>query len=239
MSNEATELTFRKRAPSYDSESRWVRGLDFIDPLIRSLPGCVFGTFLDGCCGTGAVTDRAIACGWIVTGLDLSEEMLARCQNKRLVCGTINELPFRDKSFDVVCVRQGLQYADLDKAFPELRRVARHEVRLGQITMMSDVDELWWRSYFAIASPGRRHVFAPFQLGNIGVAYGLAMRGCEVTIAKDTLMGPINYLSPTAQSEILSLWRNAPSDIRERYRILDSEVGLTYEHRWEFVTFSP
>lgn len=83
---------------------------------------------LDACCGTGDLAVADLRAGGRVTGLDFSEEMLARARRKSTaiewVEGDVLSLPFSDASFEAVTVGFGIRnLADLEGGLIELRRV--------------------------------------------------------------------------------------------------------------------
>jgi demethylmenaquinone methyltransferase/2-methoxy-6-polyprenyl-1,4-benzoquinol methylase len=91
---------------------------------------------LDAACGTGdlAIADRDAGASH-VTGLDFSEQMLARARRKaplEWVQGDLLALPFEDAAFDAATVGFGVRnVADLERALRELRRVLRPGGRLA------------------------------------------------------------------------------------------------------------
>ncbi len=97
-------------------------------------------TFLDAGCGEGFVARRVIdaAPGISLTGCDVSHSALeiAATANPeaRFVAGSVVELPFPDRSFDVVGCFEVLEHLPGDlprRALSELGRVARHAVVLS------------------------------------------------------------------------------------------------------------
>jgi len=130
---------FDRIAPVYDVMNRVMTG--GLDMRWRRLaaravvrPG---DSVLDAACGTGdlALADlRAGAAG--VTGLDFSEQMLARARRKAptlaWVQGDLLSLPFEDAAFDAATVGFGIRnVADLELSLRELRRVLRPDGRLA------------------------------------------------------------------------------------------------------------
>jgi demethylmenaquinone methyltransferase / 2-methoxy-6-polyprenyl-1,4-benzoquinol methylase len=91
---------------------------------------------LDAACGTGdlAIADLKAGAG-SVTGLDFSEQMLARARRKaplEWVRGDLLALPFADGTFDAATVGFGVRNVDdLELALRELRRVLRPGGRLA------------------------------------------------------------------------------------------------------------
>jgi ubiquinone/menaquinone biosynthesis C-methylase UbiE len=80
---------------------------DFILNLVNATPET---TFLEPGVGTGLNVFPLVKRGYSVTGIDISQEMLARFRQKlgnipvnlTLICGDASQLPFPDKSFDVI-----------------------------------------------------------------------------------------------------------------------------------------
>jgi demethylmenaquinone methyltransferase/2-methoxy-6-polyprenyl-1,4-benzoquinol methylase len=90
---------------------------------------------LDVCCGTGDIA-IALARGnpaFDVTGIDFSPAMLAQAREKgagittlHWVQGDVMDLPFKDESFDVVCISFGLRNTpDYRRVLREMRRILR------------------------------------------------------------------------------------------------------------------
>ena len=124
---------------------------------------------LDLCCGTGDLAFALSRRGPAVTGLDFNEPMLGiagRKQSKvqspksdsqdggtnargvRFVRGDALELPFRDRSFDIVTVGYGLRnLADWERGVSEMSRVAKPGGRL-LVLDFGKPDNLAWRGIY-------------------------------------------------------------------------------------------
>ena len=97
-----------------------------------------FNTVLDVGCGTGALCSVLADRGFVVTGVEPAEKMLAVAVNKTksqgisLISGNVLKgLPFEDKSFDIVTasfVAHGLVPEHRKIMFAEMSRVAKHYV---------------------------------------------------------------------------------------------------------------
>jgi demethylmenaquinone methyltransferase/2-methoxy-6-polyprenyl-1,4-benzoquinol methylase len=91
---------------------------------------------LDAACGTGDLAILAARQGAKVTGLDFSEQMLARAKRKapelEWIQGDLLALPFPEGSFDAATVGFGIRnVADLQGGIDELRRVLKPGGRLA------------------------------------------------------------------------------------------------------------
>ena len=85
---------------------------------------------LDVGCGSGLFSSLAAEKGAHVTGIDASEGMIAKAQSRvpdtQFSVGEMEELPFEDESFDVVCGFNSFQYAANTKnALTEAKRVLK------------------------------------------------------------------------------------------------------------------
>jgi demethylmenaquinone methyltransferase / 2-methoxy-6-polyprenyl-1,4-benzoquinol methylase len=129
---------FDRIAPVYDAMNRAMTlGLDRKWRRLTAKAAVRRGDkVLDVCCGTGdlALADRAA--GGQVTGVDFSEQMLARARRKSAdvnwVRGDATSLPFEDASFEAVTVGFGIRnLADLEAGLRELARVLVPGGRLG------------------------------------------------------------------------------------------------------------
>lgn len=130
---------FDRIAPVYDLMNRFMTvGLDGRwRRLAASLAVRPDDRVLDAACGTGdlALADLRAGAGR-VTGLDFSEQMLARARAKaptlEWVQGDMLALPFEAGAFDAATVGFGVRnVADLPLALRELRRVLQPGGRLA------------------------------------------------------------------------------------------------------------
>jgi SAM-dependent methyltransferase len=107
-----------------------------VEPLLDAA-GVARGTdLLDVGTGPGTVVGAAIRRGAMVTGLDLSEAMVAAARNRYpgvdVRVGNANHLPFDSASFDAVCLAFCvLVLPDPRRALVEARRVLRPGGRIG------------------------------------------------------------------------------------------------------------
>ena len=117
--------------------------------LLETKPG---DSVLETSVGTG-LNFKYLPQGVKLSGLDLSAEMLARCQNNLrrwhldadLFAGNAESLPFADSSFDVVFTCGGFNFfSDRAKAISEMIRVARPGAHL----MIEDETEEYVKSTY-------------------------------------------------------------------------------------------
>jgi demethylmenaquinone methyltransferase / 2-methoxy-6-polyprenyl-1,4-benzoquinol methylase len=148
---------FDRIAPVYDAMNRAMTlGLDrrwrrlTAQTVVR--PG---ERVLDACCGTGDLALADARAGGRVTGVDFSEEMLARAERKApefdWVQADAAALPFPDASFDSATIGFGIRnLADLEAGFRELARVLVPGGRLGclEITRPHGVLRPFFRVWF-------------------------------------------------------------------------------------------
>ena len=148
---------FDRIAPVYDVMNRaMTMGLDrkwrrlTAQAVVR--PG---DRVLDACCGTGDLALADARAGGRVTGVDFSEQMLARAERKapefQWVQADAAALPFDDGSFEVVTVGFGIRnLADLEAGLAELARVLVPGGRLGclEITRPRGVLRPFFRLWF-------------------------------------------------------------------------------------------
>jgi ubiquinone/menaquinone biosynthesis C-methylase UbiE len=85
--------------------------------------------FLDFGCGTGLCSSVLESLGKEVVALDFSRQMIGkakeRCRNVSFVLADALNLPFRENTFQTICVIGVLHHIlDLNKAFDELQRVS-------------------------------------------------------------------------------------------------------------------
>ena len=102
-------------------------GYDFV---LKTLTPTTVTKLLDVGCGSGYFCNLAQATGANVTGMDASDAMIEeaklRAPSIKFLTGDLEELPFEDDSFDVVCGFNSFQYAASTKnALAEAKRVLK------------------------------------------------------------------------------------------------------------------
>lgn len=115
---------------------------------------------LDLCCGTGDVAFALAKQGAEVTGLDFSEPMLFVARNRaektpksntqtpRFAHGDAQQIPFPDKSFDIVTVSYGLRnLTSWEQGLAEMWRVAKPGGRL-LVLDFGKPDQAAWRALY-------------------------------------------------------------------------------------------
>ena len=126
----------------------------FVRRLSRNLASGA--TVLDLACGTGDLTKALSNKGYLVTGLDISAEMMAIGREKcrylspkpSFVLGSAEQIPFPDASFDAVTIAFGLRNFDLRaQCLSEIRRVLKPGGRLDVLEFAVPRNRLWKRIY--------------------------------------------------------------------------------------------
>ena len=130
------------------------------EELLKCLETNSSGAVLDCCCGDGILLPDLAAHYGTVTGLDISEAMLALAAKREpkkaieLVCGEVEKLPFPDDAFHAVTFRGAFHHVS-DPAQPmhEVYRVLRPG---GQVVFFEPNGDPWiWRAarrmYYAMS----------------------------------------------------------------------------------------
>ncbi len=121
----------------YDQWAQSLKGRFALEQEERLLQGMISSwprrkqRLLDVGCGTGLFLDFFWSCGFDLTGIDKSPDMLARAREKMdsrvdLHVGVAEHLPFDDREFDYVTIMTVLEFVDDPAAvLLEAARVAR------------------------------------------------------------------------------------------------------------------
>jgi len=102
-------------------------------------------TLLDVGCGTGFFSDLSFKKGADVTGLDASEQFNEHAKQRNpsinFIVGEMEELPFADSIFNIVCGFNSFQYAaNIKIAFSEAKRVMTDKGKFVVVIWGNKVD---------------------------------------------------------------------------------------------------
>jgi len=140
--------------------------------MLEKFPGICRGKALDIGCGAGAYLEKLLKLGFEVTGVDISDGMLAASRKRlsidcnetdrvHLKLGDIESLPLPDGEFDVViCIGVvGYLFQD-DRAQSEIRRVLKPGghllLYLSNICSSSNIDFLVRRKIKSLLEPDKQ-----------------------------------------------------------------------------------
>lgn len=113
---------------------RYARGRPYFHPLVMGKirarwPAKIpFHDALDGACGTGMSTKALLEIAENAVGTDISAGMLAQAEPHpkiRLLQAPAEDLPFPDRSFDLITICMGLHWLDQDRFLAEVKRLLR------------------------------------------------------------------------------------------------------------------
>jgi SAM-dependent methyltransferase len=180
---------------------------------------------LDVACGLGELAARAARAGASVTAVDLTAAMHARASRRpehvawrRADC---EELPFADRSFDVVVSTFGVIFAsDPGRAAAELRRVCRSHLARNPWTRFFDVPPSPWASEEALTA-----LFPDFQLAFEEHPFSLeAESGAELwdwlVRAAPPTRERLRQLSPSEAGAAASAWVEYLETLRQNDRVV-------------------
>lgn len=167
---EKAEIHFKNRAEKYNHSSNWVEDQALIRRIFELSGAGKGSSVLDIATGTGLIAKEFYRKVKKVTGLDISPEMAkhaAGCMDE-IVFAPVEQLPFPDNSFDAVVCRQGLQFAELDKAIPEIYRVLKPDgtVVLCHLTAYNEADRELTFAIQKLRNPARRNYLMPAGISN-------------------------------------------------------------------------
>lgn len=129
-----------------NSGGKWVNNQERMDRTLRPFSDHVMAvtgvgdgeSVLDVGCGTGETSIRLDSLGGIVTGVDVSQPMLAHASKRpdsgkvRFVLADASSHDFGDAAFDLVFSRFGVMFfSDPDSAFANLGRMTRSGGRIA------------------------------------------------------------------------------------------------------------
>jgi len=221
-------IHFKNRAEKYNRSSNWVKDQQLIRRIFELSGAGADSHVLDIATGTGLIAREFYGRVQKITGLDISPEMAEHatgCMDE-IVFSPVEELPFPGNSFDAVVCRQGLQFAELDRAIPEIHRVLKPggRVVLCHLTAYDDTDRELAFAIQKLRNPARRNYFMPTDIS--GVLKKQGFRSVE----------DIKYISDESVNQWIdngAIPRENMDAIRDLYRSADE--GFRRLHNVRFI----
>jgi ubiquinone/menaquinone biosynthesis C-methylase UbiE len=220
-------IHFKNRAEKYNHSSNWVEDQALIRRLFALSGAGEESLVLDIATGTGLIAREFYGKVKRVTGLDISPEMARHAEGcmDEIVFAPVEQLPFPDNSFDAIVCRQGLQFAELDKAIPEIHRVLKPggTVVLCHLTAYNESDRELTFAIQKLRNPARRNYLMPADISSALKAQGFR----EVTDSE--------YISEESVNKWIdngAIPQENMAGIRELYRTADEQYRKTHNIRF-------
>ncbi len=232
---------FNDLATDYDVGTEWRCSIGLLERL-KCRPPLSGGRVLDIGTGTGLASKSYMDTN-LVVGIDPSPRMLSRAAPRLDVCvlGTGSALPFIDRYFDLVLLRQCLHYLDPGRVFRESARVLKPSGRVvvSMSVAASPESKALFKEYKSVTQPLRTEVFTEDLitefLENSGfivdeVHRDILERADNVLSRSDELVEPIGGWHAFF-SRIESLFRAVCPEAEFR----STETGVCYKQQWRTI----
>jgi len=225
---ENAEIHFKNRAQNYNRSSNWVADQELIRLIFDMSQAGPDSEVLDIATGTGLIAKEFYGKVKKVTGLDISPDMARHAEGcmDEIVFSPVEKMPFPDNSFDVVVCRQGLQFAELDKAIAEIHRVLKPggKTVLCHLTAYNETDRELCFAIQKLRNPARRNYLMPVDIADALEAAGF--RHVE----------NMEYLSDESVNQWIdngAIPQENMDRIRELYRSADEDFKEIHDIRFE------
>jgi len=228
-------IHFKNRAEKYNHSSNWVKDQELIRRIFELSGAGADSLVLDIATGTGLIAREFYGKVKKVTGLDISPEMAehaAGCMDE-IVFSPVEELPFPDNSFDAIVCRQGLQFAELGRAIPEIHRVLKPggTVVLCHLTAYDDTDRELAFAIQKLRNPARRNYLMPADISSALRRQGfLAVEDIEYITEESVNQWIDNGAIPKENMDaIRNLYRTADEGFKRTHNIRFTEDDIMDE----------
>jgi len=222
---EKAEVHFTKRAEKYNHSSNWVEDQKLIQQIFDLSEVNENSLVLDIACGTGLITKAFFGKVKKVTGLDISHDMVKYADGcmDEIIFSAYEKMPFADNTFDAVVCRQGLQFAELDKAIPEIHRVLKPGgiTVLCHLTAYNETDKALTFQIQELRNPARRNYLMPADISNL-----LKKQGFREVIDIDYITDEsVNKwidngaIAPDRMEKIRNIYRSSDDKFRDIHNV--------------------
>ena len=229
---EKATVHFTKRAEKYNHSSNWVEDQKLIQKIFELAEVNENSLVLDVASGTGLIARAFYGKVKKVTGLDISSDMAKHADGcmDEIVFSTVEKMPFKDNTFDVCVCRQGLQFAELDKAIPEIHRVLKPGgiTVLCHLTAYNEIDKDLTFQIQELRNPARRNYLMPGDIFNALKKQGFREAENIEYITDESVNKWIDNgaISQERMEKIRNLYRSSNDKFREIHKIRFTENDI-------------
>jgi SAM-dependent methyltransferase len=222
---EKAKAHFRKRAEKYNYSSNWVGDQGLIHKIFELAEVNENSLVLDIATGTGLIAQEFLGKVRKVTGLDISSDMAKYAEDcmDEIVFGPVEKMPFNNNTFDVCVCRQGLQFAELDKAIPEIHRVLKPGgiTVLCHLTAYNETDKDLTFQIQELRNPARRNFLMPDDISKALGKQGFREVENIEYITDESVNKWINNgaIAPGRMEKIRNLYRYSNDEFREIHKL--------------------
>jgi len=234
---------FSKRAQTYSASANWIADETLIRAHIEAAEGKRGGSVLEICCGTGMVGRSFRADGWQINGIDLTRGMAEEANRYYpCICSPAESIPYLDKSFDVVVLRQAyFLLEDGQKVLAEVSRVLKDDgiFILSQTVPFSAEDRPWLEHIHRTKQFQLKEFFTADSLADeLQKQYFSIATTSRLTVRENISrwMAAAPELTAEKQAEVCALIANAPEPYRSIHKV-DVVGGEVFED-WNWVIFT-
>lgn len=234
---------FEKRAETYSASANWIFDQPLIQAHIVASGLKPPATVLELCCGTGMVGRNFRGAGFSVCGVDLTRGMAEEANRYfPCICTSAAEIPFLDRSFDVVVLRQAyFLLDDGQQVLSEACRLLKDEgvLVLSQTVPFSSVDRPWLEHIHRTKQLQLRDFYTEETLAQeLELKYFRvdAVNRLPVRENINRWMAAAPELSSELRAEVVSLVANAPEEYRHLHDVQVADGQVT--ENWNWVIFT-
>lgn len=222
---EKAQSHFANRASKYNSSSNWVDDANLIEMIYDLSEVNEKSTVLDVATGTGLIAKEFLGKVKWITGIDISTEMTGFAEGcmDEIIFTPVEKMPFPDNTFDACVCRQGLQFADLDKAISEIYRVLKPGgiTVLCHLTAYNETDRETTFKIQSLRNPARRNYFMPDDVSNALTKAGFKDVSNSGYITDESVNKWIDNgaISAEQMESIRETYRNSGAEFRRIHNI--------------------
>jgi len=234
---------FQKRAGTYSGSAKWISDPGLMRAHLEAPGRKPPGHVLEVCCGTGMVGRNFQAVGWSVNGVDLTLKMAEEAnQYFPCICAPAEDIPFLDKSFDVVVLRQAyFLLEDGQKVLAQVHRMLKDDgvFVLSQTVPFSSEDADWLEKVHRTKQAQLRNFFTEEDLvRELGQDYFRVVETRRLSVRENITrwMDAAPELSDETRAEVCRLIAQAPETYRRLHTVEVKDGEICEDWNWVIFT---